>query len=311
MLVRSSVRRTRRCDLISRWSALLLLVVTGIWSAPVEATRVPGQNDAHMASAQEDTGEETVVVNGHRIKVHRPNHLRVAPDIARGRRRLEARAEAFAQCMRISDLNLLHDAIDGRMGYSSNRFAIGRLIQENAGCYEGLNLAPPPSAIEIGTCNRARVQGIATDPSQIIECRAGYNRAAILRRVIAAYASPLRLTPEQTTDPVVQARFNAREMPRNDLRRSDDDTMFQIAVCMVRLQPEASVDLVEASTIPEQYRLEDKIVDGAKECIGGAPQIGIDPSEFRDYITDSVYRWIVAARGVDSLIPAARQAANP
>lgn len=209
--------------------------------------------------------------------------------------------------MKHLDLYLLRKAIDGQVDYSSTRFALGRLIQKNLGCYPDLPEAPRPGAIELGTCDATNVYGMVDFIGAVKECRAPYNRAALLRRAIDMYAGDLTLTPEQTSDPAVQARFDAREIPRNKLRRGDDKLTFEIAVCMVRMQPEASVQLTTADDKSDQYNLEDKIIAGANECIGGAQQMTVDPNVFRDYVSDAVYRWVVAARNVDSLLPPAHK----
>lgn len=277
-----------------------LLVAAAACLAPCAAAAQQMPDDRPKFAVK---GNQDVVVHGKRLRKGLPEVLNIEPSLARGRARHAARAQVFAKCMRFLDLDLLHKAIDGPPQDSATRFALGRLVQKNLGCYPDLSPVPPREAAELGSCNAANVRGMVDEYGQIKECRAPYDRAAILRRVIKMYAGDLTLTREQTTDPAVQARFDAREVPRNRLRRGDDRTMFQIAVCMVRLQPEAAIELVGANVTAVQYGLEDDIVDGSRDCIGGAHELGIDPAEFRDYVTDAVYRWVIAARGVDSLIP--------
>lgn len=276
-----------------------LVVFASVVAAGAARSAVP-QQSAPAASASTD---QDVIVVGERLHKGPPETLEIAPELARGRARHARRATEFAQCMRFSDLDLLHAAIDGPPQDSTTRFALGRLIQKNHGCYRDLSTVPPHDAAELGSCNAQTVKGMVDEFWNVVECRAPYDRAAILRRVIATYAGDLALTRQDTTDPAVQARFNAREVRRNRLRRDDDRLMFEIAVCMVRLRPEQAVKLTTSGDRGEQYRLEDTIITGAKACIGGASELGVDPSEFRNYISDAVYRWAVAARGVDSLIP--------
>jgi hypothetical protein len=259
------------------------------------------RDTAAIAPSQENSD---VTVTGHRLKNGFPSALSLNPEMARGRTRHQKRAEVFAKCMRFFDPFYLRGAIDGVIHSSTETFALGRLIQKNIGCYPDQEVVPPRSAADLGDCNAATVFGMVDEAWSAKECRAPYDRAAILRRVMAKYGGTLELTAKQTRDPAVQARFNAREVPRNRLRRDDDKLMFEISVCLVRMAPELSVDLVEANDTKQQYWLEDDIIDNARPCIGGAQQLGIDPADLRDYISDSVYRWIVAARNVDSLIPA-------
>ena len=54
---------------------------------------------------------------------------------------------------------------------------------------------------------------------------------------------------------------------------------------------------------PSGDALEDALFIGAHQCVGYAKRMDVPPDLFRAYISDAVYRWVVAARGVDSLIP--------
>lgn len=276
------------------------MLAAALFSISPTASATSSQAVKSSNGVDQSASPADVIVNGHRLKNGLPEVLNVNGADAQGRRHHQSRAEQFAKCMMFFDADLLRKAIDGPVHQSSTVFALGRLIQINFGCYRDQEVVPPREAAELGECNAATIN-YATGAK---ECRAPYDRAAILRRVMAKYGGPLELTGKQTRDPAVQARFDAREVPRNRLRRDDDKLMFEISVCLVRMAPELSVDLVEANDKKQQYWLEDDIIDNARPCIGGAQQLGIDPAELRDYISDSVYRWIVAARNVDSLIPA-------
>lgn len=297
MQIRTTARRGR---------ALLLTLAIAMIAAPVPPVVAgPRLSQAQSGSSGKDADSSDIIVNGKRYSRHLPKDLAIVPDLARGRARLAARAGTLVKCMRFLDPDLLRKAIDGPLHYSTSRFALGRLIQENLGCYPNYNPVPPRTADDFGSCNAATVQGnVGQQFGTTRECQAPYERAALIRRVIGMYAPDLSLSAQETTEPAVQARFDAREIERNRLRRGDDKLLFEIAVCMVRMRPEASVRLTLSQSTGEQYALEEAILDGAKPCIGGMKSLGIDPVEFRDYITDSVYRWAVAARNVDSLIPA-------
>lgn len=277
----------------------LTAAAASLFAFPTASAARGGPIGQDQDKATQSAAGPDVVVNGHRLKNGLPEVLNVNGADAQGRRHHQARAEQFAKCMMFFDPDLLRKAIDGPVHQSSTVFALGRLIQINFGCYRDQEVVPPREAAELGDCNAATTN-YATGAK---ECRAPYDRAAIIRRVISKYAGPLKLTSLQTNDPAVQARFNAREPARNRLRQHDDMLMFEIAVCMVRIAPKDSVALVEETSTKEQYWLEDDIVHKARVCIGGAKQLGIDPAEFRDYVTDAVYRWIVAARDVETLVP--------
>ena len=40
-----------------------------------------------------------------------------------------------------------------------------------------------------------------------------------------------------------------------------------------------------------------------RQCVDSARKVYFDPTQFRFYIADAVYRWAVAVAGVDTLIP--------
>jgi hypothetical protein len=132
-----------------------------------------------------------------------------------------------------------------------------------------------------------------------------YDRGALFIEAINVFAPQYRLTPQQTADPAVQRRFDAREVPLARFRLPADRKYFEMAVCLVRLQPELASRLVSADVNRDAIsRLEAAIVNRARVCTGNARRVYFDPSQFRFYIADALYRWIVAAQGVTSLIPA-------
>jgi hypothetical protein len=201
-----------------------------------------------------------------------------------GSRTTFALAQRWAACAVAAGLGRrewLRKAIDSRTNSTWQAFAMQRLAQINMAC------APDAS--------RAR-DGAITDPY--------YDRGALVIAALAAYAPNLRLSKAQTADPAVQARFNAREIPLARFRLPVDRTYFETAICFVRLQPELSVRLATAETLDAQRRLEAAIVNRARVCVGNAKRVYFDGTQFRFYIADAVYRWAVAARGVDTLVPA-------
>jgi len=264
------------------------------------ATAHPAQqqtsDEANEQEQNPPVSKPDIVVVG--TKNERPKTIALQPIDRQGRARHAARAERFAKCMQFLDLDLLHRVVDGPPEYSSTRFALGRLIQKNLGCYPDLEKVPRPGAIDLGTCDAASV-------GTHKECRAPYDRAAILRRAIRKYAPDLSLTVEQVNDPAVQARLDAREVPLNRYRRGDDKLLFEISICMVRLRPEQAVQLTMTDDRLAQNSLTDAVISGANECIGGAKQLDVGQDMFRAYISDAVYRWVVATRNVDSLLPKA------
>lgn len=202
-----------------------------------------------------------------------------------------SRADRFARCA-VAKAGFARDhlraALDGVINSPAQRFGQQRFVQINAPCAQDPQLA---SWSGVATLSRDY------DASY-------YDRGALFVQALRRYAPDLRLTKRQTGDRAVQQRFNARELPLARLRFTADLDYFRMAVCLVRLQPELSVQLVSTDDADAVSRTEAFIVNGARVCTGGARRVYFDPSQFRFYIADAVYRWAVAARGVDSLIPA-------
>ncbi len=46
-----------------------------------------------------------------------------------------------------------------------------------------------------------------------------------------------------------------------------------------------------------------RILDQGRHCLGRQGPIEVEPLYFRYALTDAFYRWVVAARGVDTLLP--------
>ena len=107
-----------------------------------------------------------------------------------------------------------------------------------------------------------------------------------------------------TGDPAVRQRHDARERPRNRLRLPGERTAFSVASCLVREQPVLATRLVRAPAGEplERGLIQAMLIDG-RVCLGRIKRLTIDPATFRVYTVDAFYRWLVAARGVETLIP--------
>lgn len=174
----------------------------------------------------------------------------------------------------------LHKAIDSRTNSTWQAFAMQQLARLNMSC--------APDA-------QKALSGFITDPY--------YDRGALVIEVLKRTVPKLGLAKAQTSDPAVQARFNAREIPLAKFRLPVDRQYFQAAICFVRLQPELAVRLALTDNSRDaSRRLEAAIVNRAKVCVGNARRVYFDGVQFRFYIADAVYRWTVAARGVDTLV---------
>ncbi|PTQ65989.1 hypothetical protein C8J45_101854 [Sphingomonas sp. PP-CE-3G-477] len=175
----------------------------------------------------------------------------------------------------------LQTAIDSRTNSTRQEFAMLRLAKVYAAC------APDTEDAHLGI-----IQNVY------------YDRGALMVEALKAFVPDLVLTKEQTADPEVQARFNAREISLAKFRLPVDRRYFEAAVCFVRIEPELAVKLAMTDKpLSAVRRIEAAIVNRGRICVGNARNVYFDGTQFRFYIADAVYRWAVAAKGVDTLIP--------
>jgi hypothetical protein len=202
------------------------------------------------------------------------------------RRELE-KSSLFVRCIHNVPAAEVRRIIDGPPNKASTRYDQGMLIAHHAGCY--WNVQPPP------------LPPLPGDPKDLGD--SPLDRGLLLEEVFAQYAPDVHLTRQDTADSTVQERFNEREVPLNKYRLPADYRSFSIAVCLVRLQPSQTVALLH---VPVGSALgtsiERTLIARARECVGGARGVEFDPVLMRFYLIDALYRWVVAARGVDSLI---------
>jgi hypothetical protein len=264
---------------------------------------------------------DDIVVEGYRNRASPDS--RVAPPAAvsavRNRKAYEY-SERIAKCAarsHLSSLARLSAVVDGEFNTATHLQAQDRLVRTYVTCSESPSLLsftnPPRTADENASAlqgNLVSSTGLAVGgPTAVVDGaplgHSIYDRGAFTIQAIKMFAPDLRLTRQEVNDPVVQARFNAREVARNRFRLPIDYRYFEVAVCMVRVQPELAVRLTKSDGSARFSDVQEALIDRARVCIGGARHVSVDPTQFRMYIADAVYRWAVAARGIDSLIPAA------
>lgn len=205
----------------------------------------------------------------------------IGPGLEKNRTNLN-KSGIFARCLRNVPASVLRKVIDGPPNRADTTYAQGLLVSKHITCHLAYYRAPFDVA----------AAGVSI-----------FDRDAVLEQAIKTYAPKLALTRAETSDPAVAARFNAVEVPRNHWRQPLDYRYFEIAVCMVRIEPELSVALLHASSgSTREKRIEGAIIGRARVCVGDARRVSFDPTEFRTFMIDALYRWVVAARGVDSLI---------
>lgn len=227
---------------------------------------------------------ERSIRTGFSTGVHRPDLT------ARAFERSERAANCAAPARMISP-QLLSGVVDGVFNSAKHDRLQDQLFVQTAACGIGswalhrLNTVPPGA-------------GSSTTEAGVIL------RGAVIIAVLERYAPRLQLTSAMLRDSAVVRRFVAREEPRAKLRIPDDLRYFKVTTCLVQQQPETAIAVVYGDAGSGDVRMQiARMIDRERQCVGGAKQVGFDPIHFRLYLADSLYRWAVAAQGVDTLIP--------
>lgn len=287
--------------------ASLLTFAALTFANPASARQrdTPETADAAAPEQQDTATSREIIVEAIRSEQHNINKILVPVPSIVGFKRLSEHAQFFARCMKKPDLGLLHAIIDGVPNSPSSKTALDRIIRSHQGCYPGYP-SPAPDAPYLGDCNPRRVEdSVDNRMPTLLSCAAVYDRGALMEAAIARYAPDFSLTAEEVNDPAVQARLDTREIPRNRYRLPADRHYFEAAICMVRLQPDLATDLVQNyGDAGFQAQIGQLILVRAKQCVGSPKHIKVEPGQFAIYVTDAAYRWEIAARGVDSLLPA-------
>ncbi len=185
-------------------------------------------------------------------------------------------------------LELVRQVLDGQINSATQRYAQTRLVQAYAVCSQD-----PSVALRKGLASKS-----------VLYDTTYYDRGALFIEAINSFVPELLLTKQLTANATVHARFNAREKPLAEMREPADRRYFEMAVCLVRLNPEIAVELVRTNdSISRIGNLEAALVNRGRVCVSGAKRVYFDATQFRFYIADAVYRWAVAAKGANTLVP--------
>ncbi|WP_066799149.1 hypothetical protein [Sphingomonas soli] len=269
-------------------------------------------------------GKDDILVTGK--KGDEPRHNPMPPASARFSRSVAADAGMFARCLKDDSLDLQRIVVEGHVRNRATQKALDRLIRSNAGCYPRFRKTVQTGIGHYGTCNsefsgatqgntnpNVRLIGTPavpkTQPSDFASefkiCRAPYDRLAVVEEVFRTYAPHFMLTKGDTLNKETIARFRAREEVRGSDRGPMDRRFYTTIACMVQLAPEESVRLIRTNPgSADETWLRETILAKANYCVGGINDVSVDPPQFRGYLADALYHWTIAAKNVETLIPA-------
>ena len=299
--------------MVDRFKALLLVCAVGV-ASPLSAQSNKGTDTPEsvgQAKSVTNSAEDDIVISGYRLRKDVDTAVSYPTAISTSKNRIRYdNSERMAKCAgrsRLSDFSLLRQVVDGEFNSARHAYAQDRLARTYATCGEGSGalLRQGNEATEMEAVSA--FTGDSTPSSPNIEPyplgHSIYDRGALTIQVMKMFAPDLTLTLADTQDPAVQARFNVRELARNRYRLPIDYAYFEVAVCMTRLQPTLAVQLALSDGSARFGDVQAALIDRARPCVGGAKKVLLDPSQFRVYVADAVYRWVVATRNVASLIP--------
>jgi len=308
---------------------ILPAIVLALIALPAAAQDATASDGSSPAPAQmrlpPDALPGDIVVRGYRDRKARdtrttiPGSAGYRPSTNQRKYDLSERLAKCAARSRLSNLDWMRGVVDGEVNSARHHRNQDRLVRAYITCGESPSLLsytrPPQYASDIGSIAAAsETMSIAAGNSGSVEASplgwSIFDRGAFTIAVLKRFAPDLTLSRAEMADPAVQSRFNLREVPRNRLRFPVDYKYFQVAVCMVRVEPEMAVRLAMSDGEARFSDVQEVLIDRARICVGNAKKVQVDPTEFRLYIADAVYRWAVAARNVGSLIPSDAQLAE-
>ncbi|MBN2972730.1 hypothetical protein JW805_11950 [Roseomonas aeriglobus] len=227
------------------------------------------------------------------------------PDITHREYEMAERAAKCATRGRIFGPALVREVVDGVFNSSEHDRWQDRLFRQTASCgmgaavkYEGGALA---SGSPVGFLSISRVTPISEASTSD---RGVLLRGAVTAEALRRYVPDLQLTREVLQHPVVVHRFVDREEKRAKLRIASDMRYFKVATCLVQRQPETAIRIVYERPLPDGLQMTiAQMIENDRQCVGGAKTVAFDPTQFRLYLGDALYRWAVAAKGVESLVP--------
>jgi hypothetical protein len=272
---------------------------------------------ATAASAQDGQDEPArsrndIVVTG-QLK-DEPPRAPMPPETARTSKAFASDGGIFARCLNDSSLDLQRTVVEGHVRDKKTQKALDRLIRSHAGCYPRLHRPNRTSMGYFGRCNPEMagatsgyvdvLKNKANLQSEMVVCRAPYDRLAVVEEVYHNYAPHFMLTLADTLNLDVIARFRAREEVRGKYRSPMDRRYYDTIACMVQLDPEDSVRLIRAPTSSaRETQLRNAIIDKSGYCTGNAKKVSVDPPQFRGYVADALYHWTIAAKNIETLVP--------
>ncbi len=280
----------------------LSLAVFALLTAPIDAAQTVANSGTPQRA--KDKASPDIVVEGV-LDGHYP--IRVQNNLGSGfdtvtSRQAASDAKFFSQCVKGDDNKALQELIDGQPNREGRAAALDWIIRGHKACYPGYT--EHFSMINVhsyGDCN-PRVSIAQPQASPI--CQSMYDRGALIEKVLATYAADIQINTDDLFRSEVIARFKRREDKFDRTRSRQERVYVKVVSCLVARNPSVALAYERSPAGSEnETKLGRSLIGTASECVGRAQQVRVDPSQFRIYLGDAIYSWILALRGVDSPVP--------
>lgn len=298
----------------TRFLLLAGLLACAVASAAAQAQDTPAQ----AAPAPAAKPSDDITVTG---RLGEESRLSPLPgSVTKVSRDAASDAYQFVRCLNGVPAKIQRDIVEGHFRDPRTRDALDQLIQTNTACYP--RFVRPMlhmSTGYYGGCNPAQagIRGGQTNAEagshdlyaapqiDMALCRSSYDRGAVIEEAFRTYAPHFMLTRADTLGRETVDRFRAREAVRGKHRTPMDRRYYDTVSCMVQLEPESVIRLLRTAPGGEaETRLRMQILERTGYCTGNAKNVRVDPPQFRGYLADAVYHWTIAAKNVETLIPA-------
>ncbi|QIG79207.1 hypothetical protein [Stakelama tenebrarum] len=284
---------------------------------------------ATPAAAQVES-EEIVVLGDLESAEDLPTQTKPDTNLAQTSRTAASESARFIRCTELPEPDELRTILDTPVNRIAGQRALHRFIRTHSGCYGGLDTVVRPSPW-LGVCNPQGAPGAPPKnadqifvesnlPAEMRSmlsvtghrsvrmngdlCRVTFDRGALFELAVEKYGDDITLSRGLTFHPVIRERFETREIPRSESRSPTDREFFYRVACMVQIRPEYGQMMLQTEPGSEtETRLRQLLIGYGAPCVGYAEEVVADGSQFRAYVAESVYSWMVAVRGTDSLVP--------
>jgi hypothetical protein len=279
-----------------RFAALLFAIALA--GSPAAALVAHGQDaPAQDQSASSPSDSAVIVVEGELEPP--PRNSPLPPGGLKTGRLLLGEGARFVRCTHDIEPALLRPIVEGHFADRKTHDALDWVIRTHSACYSSYAAYPSRPTPYYGACNPVPISRDHTI------CRSSYDRAALVEAALAKYAPHFMLARTDTLNEEVAARFHAREAVRGKFRTPTDRSYYLSVSCMVQLEPGIATQLIHAAPGGDrEARLRQQFLNKTRYCIGKARSVLVDPVQFRGYVADALYHWTLAAKNVETLIPA-------